>query len=176
MILSRKKSAIYSKLLTFLEFRHVRHRRTGTVLPFIFHPKAIIPEREKLEREILDFAEFFAQHYEVIRDVPSALFFDLKQSGETDLIFAKRAVPIPNFILNASVCEAIQKEFSRDDILTCEGFILREGYIRLDLDEKHARRGFIAPEIDTKSGLIIGLRVFRFPNDNRPFLLRTRKN
>lgn len=175
---------IYNRLLENLANPRIKHRQSGVFLPYILHEKtksALMSiydfsktEIAQIEADIFEFAEFYAPDYEIIRDAPSALFYDLKQAGETDLIFSKRAVAVPNFILNALLCNALENEFSRADILACNGFILREGYLRLDLDERLVRRGFITPEIDTSNGLIIGLRVFRYPKDEYPFILRTR--
>lgn len=167
---------IYNRLLEMLSNPRIRHRRSGKVLPFAIHPQTNLSNHAELEAEIFYFATHHAPDYEVVRDVPGALYFDLKQTGESDLIFTKRAVAVPNFILNALCCEALEKEFSRASILACNGFCLREGYFRLDLDETLVRRGFITPEIDEKIGLIGGLRVFRYSKDSRPFILRTRSN
>ena len=176
---------ILNRLLEMLSNPRIRHRQSGKVLPYILHEKtktALMSDYgfehadiAKMEADIFDFAEYHALDYEVVRDVPGALYFDLRQTNKTDLIFTKRAVAIPTSILNALVCEALEKEFARNDILACDGFVLREGYLRLDLDGKLVRRGFITPIADEKSGLIIGLYVFRYPGDERQFVLRSRR-
>lgn len=177
---------IFNRLLEMLSNPQIRNRQTGMILNYILHEKtknALLTDYgftkadiEEIEADLLEFAEHIAPNYEVIRNVPSALFYDLKQSDETDLILKKRAVAVPNFIVNACVCDALEREFARSDILACCSFILVEGYLRLDLDEKHARRGFITPQIDSRSGFIRGLRVFRYPRDERPFILQSRTN
>lgn len=174
---------IYNRLLFHLENRQIRFIKTGQTLPFILHPntKKVWGEKygvspvaiENAENSILVNAKKFPD-LEVTRDAPSALFYDLRQTGETDLINASRIVVVPNFVLNALVCEELAKEFSRSDILGSAGFVWHEGYIRLDLDDSHVRRGFMMPIF--RQGLITALRVFRYPKDERPFSLRTRKN
>lgn len=176
---------IFDRLLFHLENKQIRFIKTGQTLPFILHrqTKKALREKyglspfeiERAENSILRDAENLAA-WEVTRSVPSALYFDLRATGETDLIETKRAVCVPNFILNAFLGEALEKEFSRSEILACEGFILREGCIRLDIDETLVRRGFMTPQIDASSGLISGLFVFRYPKDPRPFVLRSRSN
>ncbi len=163
---------IYSRLISYLEQRQIRSKKTGNTLQYIFHETANISDKQNLEAEILDFAEFSALDYEVLRYVPNSLFYELKQQGETQIIAENRIVGIPNFILNACVCEALLREFPIDDLVACNGFILREGCIRLDVDETYVRKGFMMPFY--KNGLIAGLKVFRYPNDNRPFILKSR--
>lgn len=175
---------IFNQLLEYLSNPRIRHRQSGVFLPRILHEKtksALMSiydvskaEIEQIEADIFEFAEFYALDYEVVCDVPSALFDDLKRTDETDLIFSKRAVPIPDSRFNKSVCRLLEKEFFRADILACNGFKICNGYLRLDLDEKLVRCGFITPEVNVSSGLIIGLRVSRHPNDENSFILRTR--
>lgn len=129
---------IFDRLLFYLENKQFRFIKTGQTLPFILHRQTKKALRENLglspfeienaENSIMRDAENLAA-WEVTRSAPSALYFDLRATGETDLIWAKRAVAVPNFILNALLCEALEKEFCRPDILACEGFILREGCI-----------------------------------------------
>lgn len=176
---------IFDRLLFHLENMQIRSVKTGITLPYILHPKTkqallenegfSMVEIENMENSILRDAERFSS-WEVIRDAPSALFYDLKQTGETDLLIEKRAVCIPNCILNALLCETLEKEFCRADILACDGFILREGCMRLDVDETIVRRGFMTPKINARNGLISGLLIFRYPKDKRPFVLRSRSN
>lgn len=177
---------ILNRLLEMLSNPQIRHRQSGKVLTYILHEKtktALMSDYgfkhadiAKMEADIFEFAEYHALDYEVVRDVPGALYSDLRQTNETDLIFKKRAVAIPTSILNALVCESLETEFSRREILACDGFVLHESYLRLDLDEKLVRRGFITPVMDGKSNLITGLRVFRYPRDEHPFILRSREN
>ncbi len=175
------KHKIFRDLFAMLENKRVRVVETAQILPFVLHNKVkgelhksqgiSIDEVTAIEASILRDVESMLD-FETVRDAPSGLFFDLKQSGETDLIEAARAVAVPTLTLNALLCEALEKTFSRAQILASGAFILREGCIRLDVDECHVRRGFITPVII--GGLITGLRVFRYPKDERPFILRGR--
>ncbi len=168
---------IYNRLLEFLENKQRReikpkrvlHRETRRALL----EKCKIPTEtiNRLENSIL--RESANISFEITRDSPAALFHELKRSGDENLIIESRIVCVPNFILNACVCEALEKEFARSEILTVEGFILREGYIRLDVDEKISARGFMMPVF--RNGRISAMKVFRYPKDTRPFILRSRK-
>lgn len=149
------KHKIFNKTLSILENKRLRVTRTGQIL----HKKS---------------EAFLTDTLEIVVDAPGALFYDLKQGGKLDLIGEARAVVVPNFILNALLCESLEKQFTRAQILASGAFVLIEGYLRLDVDEYHVRRGFMMPIIDAKSSLIVGLRVFRYPNDERPFVLKAR--
>ena len=169
-----RKHRIYNRFLELLSNARIRCIRNGRILPYIFHPSAAIPERAVLEAGILDDAEHYLVNYEVVRDVPGRLHDELRRRGENDLIVKNRIVPLPGFILNALVCESLEKEFSRAAVLTCDGFILRGNYIRLDIDETFSKSGFLMPV--KSDGLITALRLFRYPNDERPFILKSRKD
>lgn len=174
---------IYNRLLELLSNPRIRRRLCGEVLPFVLHEqtKAALLVRygfsqtdiSKIEAAIFDFATHYALDYEVVRDAPKNLYSELRREGREDLIFDCRIVGVPNFILNALVCESLEKEFSRSEILTCGGFVLREGYLRLDLDEQLTGRGFMMP-VKVADGLITALKVFRYPVDERPFILKSR--
>lgn len=181
----KPRHRIYDRLLFHLENKRVRFIETNQTLPFILHQqtKKVLndvdglskADIERLENGIARDAENMTD-YEVVGNLPAALFYELRRTAETDLIAKKRAVGIPNSILNSLVCAALEKEFSRDEILACEGFILRDGYTRLDLDETFVRSGFITPKISHAGGLIVALKVFRYPKDRRPFVLRSRQS
>jgi hypothetical protein len=175
---------IFNRVFEVLENRQIKFIRSDKSLNFILHretrrglmnesnaPESVI---EELEKSILADAEKMID-VEFTIDAPAALYYDLQRTGETDLIAKKRAVCIPNFVLNALICNELEKEFERRDILRCEGFILYDGALRLDIDEWLIRRGFFVPSYD-RNNLIIGIRVFRYPNDERPFLLRSRED
>jgi hypothetical protein len=174
---------IYSWLLFLLENRQIRLKDERQILPFILHKKtkqALVKTEgysddgiKNIESSVYRDVETMLD-YETVQAVPPELFYDLQQSGETYLIEKTRAVPIPNFILNALLCESLEKEFTREQLLATGVFVLVEGYLRLDLDENLCRRGFMLPAIDKKNGLIVGLRVFRYPKDERPFILHAR--
>lgn len=141
---------IYDRLLFHLENKQIRVVRTGQKLPFILHEQIksnLSPVVfHELEEAILADAEKMSD-YEVVRDLPPALHYELKRSGDESLIAANRIVAVPNFVLNAIVCAKLEKEFPRCAILGVKGFVLHRGRIRLDLDENHVRRGFMVPVV-----------------------------
>lgn len=176
---------IYSRLFHHLSGYYIRNRKTNKVLPFIFPSEHIFKRMDvktdgidlaRTEAELMEFAEKDSPIYEVVCSVPQSLYFSLKETNEVDLIFKKSAVAVPNFIFNATVCNALENEFSVAEILSCNGFVLREDRTRLDISEHLVRRGFITPVINEKTNLINGLRVFRHPKDEKPFILRSRSN
>lgn len=177
------KNKIFRLLLAILVNKRIRVSRTGQFLPFLIH--------ENVKRALVETGDFSADDikniessifrdvesmhdYETVSDAPGVLFYDLEQTDELDLIEAAGAVPIPNSISNILLCKELEKEFSQTEILSTGAFVLDESYLLLDIDERHVRRGFITPITDTKTGLITGLRVFRYPKDERPFVLRAR--
>lgn len=174
---------IYDRLLFFLENKRNRVVNPKQNFPFILHKRTKQSLGEKLgfsqdairqlENSILANQEK-SLDVEIVRDVPVSIYRELEKSGETRLIFKNRIVALPNPILNACVCGALEREFSRAEILACNGFHLCEGYIRLDLDEIYIRSGFLMPNY--YKGLITALRVFRNPDDEKPFILRTRQS
>lgn len=166
------KHRIYSRTLELFSNPRIRHRQSGMILSYVLHPQADIPNREEIEAEIFYFAEHHALDYEVVRDVPRRLYRELQRQGESNLIFENQIVALPNFILNALVCLTLQKEFSRADVLSCGGFVRRKNLVCLDLDETFLRSGFMMPV--KSGGLITALRVFRYPADERPFILKSR--
>jgi len=111
-------------------------------------------------------------HLEIIRDVPDLLYRRMSAASEEHLIFEARIVELPSFVENAVCCETLRSEFGTNNILACDGFTLQSSLLLLDVDEKLVRRGFMLPVYE--SGLITGLKVFRRPTDEHPFILRTR--
>ncbi len=178
----KTRHQIYSRFIFLMENRKFRSVKTGKQLPCILHERtkqALISEYNytradiaAIEDGIISDAEHLS-NWEILQDVPLALFHDLKMRGETNLIFVERIFGIPSFLLNELICIELQKDFSTADLLAVDGFILTEGCIRLDLDEKYSKRGFIIPIY--QDDLIFALKVFRYPNDNKPFFLRSRR-
>ena len=179
---------IYSVSLMLLENKQIRNIENRKLLPNILHPQTVAALKSELPDEAIGQIEHSVlrdvenlRDYEIIQDVPYALYADLKNQDEANLIFDNRIVPVPNSILNACICEILQRRFSSEEILKCEGFVKKQVHaekgvlrsnIRLDIDNWLVRRGFLMPKIE--DGLIIGLLVFRYPNDRKPFLLRSR--
>ena len=185
------KHRIYDRLLTLLSNPQIRVKETGAILPYVLHPLTkqslmsedgfTVQEIAELEAQIINDADENLNAYEVIHDAPAALYHELKKVGDEDLIFDNRMVSLPDPIINALVCEALQKEFARKTLLGCDGFIEYRGAdengvlhkaIRIDVDGWIVRQGFMMP--DYRYGLIRALRVFRHPQDERPFRLKSR--
>ena len=184
------KHNIFCSLILILQNKKVKNASTKKYLKYVLHEKVKLvlkgnknfsdKDIEKLEASIFRDAENFSD-YEVIIDVPLALYNSLKGQEETDLIFDNYIVVIPNSILNALICEELEKIYSRADILSCGCFVNKQiqdnqgivqSVIRLDIDEKYNCRGFIMPKFE--GDLITELLIFRHPNDKYPFTLRAR--
>ena len=180
-------SQIYNHLINLLTSPRIRKCTRNMVLPIAPHPltkEALISDGhtiEQIKKLEADCVESMC-NYEVVRDVPLALYNDLKSEGKLDLIFDGVCAPVPGALLNALICEAMQRRFPRELLLSTPGFIevctndesgVCNKSIRLDIDDRHARRGFIMPDFYGK--LITALKVFRYPNDPRPFILTSRR-
>jgi hypothetical protein len=144
------RHAIYDRVITVLQNRRVKLLKS--ILSVC--PKHDVPVNEL---EI---------------DAPAALYNQLRRSGETHLIEQARAVLVPGFVLNACICEDLQRRF-RVDLIACPGFIYRGQEVFLDIDSRHVRRGFLVPVY--RGELISCLKMFRHPGDERPFMLRSRE-
>jgi hypothetical protein len=178
---------IYDGVLFYLANPRIRLRESDRV---VFRPGAEAflsnhgftdPEIERMENEILFFAENYSTKYEIVRDAPAILLDELRRRNLCEWISEKRIVRLPNSMMNALICERLQKEFSRNVLLSCAGFIERVdtgekgerlAAVRIDIDEKLIRKGFMMPVF--RSGLIAALKVFRHPKDERPFNLKSR--
>lgn len=183
---------VYDRLLEALEDREVIYSVTQEVAPFIFHPRA-----EKLMREVEGWSQLSIDQskssivdalqdhpqYEVTRVGPKALYKQLELEGREDLIQDNRIVPVPGKIVNTLVCGHLLTLFSESELLSCPGFVMKryepeldneEAFygLRLDLDDYLARSGFIVPV--QRGGLIRALKVFKYPKDERPFILKSR--
>ncbi len=183
------KHRIYDRLLTLLVNPQIRVKKTGMILPYVLHPltkQSLMSEHgfsaqeiADIEGQIVNDAENNLNDYEVLRDVPAALYRALDQNS--DLIFDNRIISLPGPTENALVCEVLQKEFARKTLLNCDGFIEHRGadesgiiykVIRIDVDGWIIRRGFMMPIY--RNGLITGLKIFRHPQDEFPFRLKSR--
>jgi hypothetical protein len=181
---------IYDSLLSLLQNKQIRSVKSGKVLPFALHQLAIkglreqhgfsISEIKKIEDSIFRDVENM-RDWEIVIDAPFHLFKEFKELDATDELFDMRAVVVPGPILNALICEELLKTFSADQLLTVPGFVLIRSFdkagnhiesMRLDVDPHLCRRGFMMPVL--RNGLITRLKVFRTPDDERPFILRSR--
>jgi hypothetical protein len=109
---------------------------------------------------------------QVIKDAPKVLYKRLELSGQEDLAFTCRIVEIPSRLANIFCCKELESSYGRLQLLHTPGFTLCRSMVLLDVDERWRRAGFMLPHYE--GGLITGLKVFRRPDDSRPFLLRTR--
>lgn len=121
------------------------------------------------------------QYGEIVQDVPRALNAELKKDRLEEAVSKHGIAPLPSPLENALICAELLKQFSQNELLRCPGFALFTKLdidgkpvtvIRLDIDASIVRNGFIVPII--KSRMINSLRVYRHPNDTRPFILRSR--
>lgn len=138
-------------------------------------------EIHEAEHEFIETAAMLPKRWKVTRDAPAALAGILKRQGRLHVLEEKRIVPVPNAILNALACEQLLKMFTLPDLLKVPGFVLRRVVhedgtattgLRIDIDPAYARAGFMIPIVN--DGLILGFRVFRYPHDHRPFILKSR--
>lgn len=80
---------------------------------------------------------------------------------------------IPTYTANLVVCAEIAKLYGQ--LFDVEGFYLLRGCWLLDVDEKLSERGLIIP-VRNRVLQIVALRVFRHSQDERPFILKTRRS
>ncbi len=181
---------IFETLLRLLANKQIRSTKTGVPLPCILHERTKIAlqeihswtpqDIEDFEAGIFSEVESGLSGYEVTQSAPMSLYRQLQKEGREDLIFDRQIVPVPNAILNALACTALEKRFTRTALLSCDGFVevyddeLETSAVRLDVDEHLSRQGFIVPI--KEDGLVSHLQVFRHPRDERPFRLRSRSN
>ena len=182
---------IFTELIAMLEDRKVVHIETGEPLAAFNDAiskalRAAGWTEQEIEDDIAYRAAWTAEHPEwtVEKDLPPALYYKLTRYdaatrqrvflNETDeaVIFDGQIVPIPNLILNICICEALLRQFTREEVLGCPGFVMRESAVRLDVDAELARRGFMMPVFE--NDLIRYLRVFRYGEDTHPFILKGR--
>jgi hypothetical protein len=181
-----KRHGIYNSLLLILQNKQIRDKASAQTLPYVLHPltkEALLNEGysalkiQRLEDSIIRDMEN-SRDCEVVFDAPLAL----SRQVDSETILHTRAVAVPGKILNALVCQAMLKIIPENELLQIPGFIkifdldedgMRISGVRLDIDERLARGGFMMPVI--QNGLICALKVFRYPNDEKPFILRTRR-
>lgn len=174
------KHRIFDALLCILESRQLKYLNKKPV-PSVFHEKTKTglinngwskDEIEFLENELVKQADEL-NGAEFSQNVPMSLYKELLKINETEEIIDKRFVQIPNEKQNRSACRQLENDFTQSEILSCNGFVSIGGIIRLDIFGNHLKDGFFAPDINNKTGLIHGLRVFRDPFDEKPFILRS---
>lgn len=129
-------------------------------------------EMKQLENSIIEEARIARPNCTIATEV----FREYGKRGKANVIFDKRIVTVPDDDLNITVCDQLEREFSRTDLLSCNGFILEDSiFLWLDLYCRLSERGFLMPFFNSASGLITALRVFRRLNDEFPFVLRSRR-
>jgi hypothetical protein len=181
---------IYDALLSLLQNKQIRSLKTGAALLYTLHELTIKGLREQhsfsdgdiknIEDSIFRDVENM-RDYEIVIDAPFHLFKEFEKIDVTDKFFDTRAVAIPGKIENALICEKLLKTFSAGQLLAVSGFTLissfdeagnRRDSLRLDIEAHLCRRGFMMPIL--RRGLITNLKIFRYPDDERPFILRSR--
>jgi hypothetical protein len=187
----RTNHLILFSLLAMLEERELVDAETGEIVPEGSEAaRKLIREagwsKHSITGEIVERTSSFAgrPRWRMRKRVPKSLLYQLTtfdpatkqrrfntEEDET-FVFDNMIVEVPNFILNACLCQELRNRFPRVELRACPGFIEREGCLRLDLDDHLSQRGFMMPVIET--GLIQTLRVFRYPQDTRPFILKSR--
>lgn len=174
------RHAIYDRLIAILENRTLQHAESGEILRYVrsLKLKELLRAEGISELEIDQGESSLINDLEthpcwnVLCDVPSGLYHQLEYTGQDDAIFKHRIVPVPDDVRNIRLCRKLLTMFDRSDLLATPGFVDRDGELRLDIDTHLPHHGFIVPVI--RKGLIDALRVFRRPDDTRPFLLRSR--
>lgn len=183
---AKQTHQIYNSLLHILENKQIQIISSGDVLPFALHKSTVEGLRkfyglsrndiQNIEDSIFRDIENM-RDYQTTMDAPPSLFNELEKINATDKIIDSRAVAIPNRINNALICARLLRTFSADQLLTVPGFVSAGefgGSVRLDIGEHLCRRGFMMPVLP--NGLITGLKVFRSPDDETPFILRSRNS
>ncbi len=187
---AKQRHRIYDSLLLLLQNKQIRIVKSGKVLPFVLHKLTVKGLRERhgfsdsdiknSEDSIIRDVEYM-RDYESVIDAPFHLFKEFERLNVTDKLFDIRAVAIPDKIQNALICEKLLENFSAGQLLAVPGFVLIHSFdeagnqcepVRLDVDAHLCRRGFMMPVLPR--GLITNLKVFRYPDDERPFILRSR--
>lgn len=187
---AKQTHRVYDSLLSLLQNKQIRSVKSGKVLPFVLHKLTVKGLREQhgfsdgdiksIENSIFRDAENM-RDYESVIDAPFHLFKEFEKLGVTDKLFDIRAVAIPGKIQNALLCEKLLKTFSAGQLLAIPGFVLIRSFdeagnqsesVRLDVDAHLCRRGFMIPVL--RNSLITNLKVFRYPDDEKPFILRSR--
>ena len=189
---AKQTHRIYNSLLSILENKQIRSVKSGEVLPFALHELTIKGLREPHGYSVEDIKNaedsIFRdvenmRDYEIVIDAPIHLFKALENSNATGKLFDLRAVAVPGKVQNALICAKLLKTFSAEDLLIVPGFVSissfdeagnRSESVRLDVDAHLSRRGFMMPVL--RNGLIAVLKVFRSPDDERPFILRSRNS
>ena len=92
--------------------------------------------------------------------------------GLDDEILLKLGVcAVPHRVLNLSACYKLSEIFG--DLSVCGCFYKLGSAWLLDVDERLCRIGLLLPVRDS-NGLIYGLKVYRYADDQRPFFLKLR--
>jgi hypothetical protein len=187
---AKQTHQVLDSLLSLLQNKQIRNVKSDKVLPFALHELTVKGLREfhgfsegdikNIENSIIRDVENM-RDFEIGIDAPFHLFKEFEKLDITDKLFDIRAVAIPGKIQNALLCEKLLKTFSAGQLLAVPGFVLissfdeagnRSESVQLDIDAHLCRRGFMMPVL--RNGLITNLKVFRYPDDEKPFILRSR--
>lgn len=116
------------------------------------------------DKELSDFAEIIFHLPNVSRSINFGGLDD-------EIIFKLGVCAVPNRVLNLLVCRKLAEMFG--DLSICRCFYKLKSAWLLDIDERLCRNGLLLPVRDSK-GLIYGLTVYRYADDQRPFFLKLR--
>jgi hypothetical protein len=130
----------------------------------IFRCLIVILRNERFEHK--------SDYSSIVFDSPNLNFSPNFGLLEAEEFFKLGVCPIPNFVLNALACEKLAKHFG--DLSVCGCFIKVGRSWRLDIDQYLSARGLFLPIRSDHSCLIYGLRVFRYPDDQKSFILKIR--
>lgn len=149
---------------------------------FNTNPYSQLNQEEKLRRHSIHRSlisglrgERFEQNGEfadLIFDLPKLANSKNFGSLHQDQLWKLGVCAVPNFILNALICQQLHKKFG--DLSICGCFYKINDCWRLDVDSGLARRGLLLPLRSRFTGLIYALKVFRHPDDPKPFILKLR--
>ncbi len=187
---AKQTNRIYDCLLSLLQNKQIRNVKSAKVLPFALHELTVKGLREQhgfsdgdiksIEDSIFRDVENM-RDYEIVIAAPFHLFKEFERLNVTDKLFDIRAVAIPDKIQNALMCGKLLENFSAGQLLAVPGLVFIRSFdeagnqsesVRLDVGEHLCERGFMMPVL--RNGLITNLKVFRYPDDERPFILRSR--
>lgn len=152
------------KFQNYLNFNRGLTQTEARKKHLIFRFLIALLRNERFEQE--------SDFHNLVFDLPKLNFSQNFGLLETDELFKLGICRIPNFILNALVCEKLVKHFG--DLSVCGCFLKIGDVWRLDIDEHLSQRGLFLPVRSRQNGFIYGLKVFRYADDQKPFLLKVR--
>lgn len=152
------------KFQTDLKFNRESEQTERRKRHFIFRCLIILLRGGRFERK-----DGFCN---LVFDLPKLNFSQNFGRLEPDELYKLGVCWIPNSIFNALVCRELAKHFGNLSVCGC---FLKIGDVwRLDIDDYLSRKGLFLPVRSRQDGFIYGLKAFRYPDDQKPFLLKIR--